>query len=84
VPQKYDKFMEGRESQFTKTSHMGINLGYKGYEGTLLEYDIVLDTTEKVTTRQSSEHGRSANRKLHVKEFTGFHFLKKRHRVGNL
>jgi len=58
---------------------MGIDLGYKGYEGTLLEYDIVLNTKEKVTAGQRSRHG-PISKKLHLKEFKGLHFLKKKQR----
>jgi len=47
VPVAYYPYMAGRDTQFAKASSlMGVDLGYKGYKGTLLYFDIVLDLSK--------------------------------------
>jgi len=81
VPQSYNEYMVGRETQFAKTSEMGIELGYKGYNGTLLEFDVVLDTTKNLKAKQLRAHSHSsgAHRRSEIKTFTGFHFSRRHH-----
>jgi len=61
--------MIGRDTQFAETSEMGIDLGYKGYKGTLLDFDIVLDTS-KANIRQKNSR---TSRRMTEKGFNRFH-----------